>query len=216
MPDVLKAVLNRAEGFTWPFILWNILGTLLLKLIGNHQLFLKVNQWYSSSADFFFTYYTYVGDGLFNVLIAALLLIDNKWRALLMLICFGVSGGLSSLFKKVIFGDFPRPVLYFREQEIAIRTLEGISLPEHFSFPSGHSITAFSAFMLLALFYNNRTVAVCCFVAAALTGFSRVYLSVHFPVDILVGGIIGVGSNVLVLYLTAKFFPSLLEKADLI
>lgn len=214
--DILKSVLNRAEGFIFPFIIWNIIGTLLLKIIGNHQLFLKINQWFSSTADFFFTYYTNVGDGLFNVLVAALLLLDNKWRALLMLICFGVSGGLSSLFKKVIFGDYPRPVLFFREQEITIRTIEGYPLPEHFSFPSGHSITAFSALMLLALMYNNRTIAISCFIAAALAGFSRIYLSVHFPADVLVGGLIGVGSNVLVLYVLAKFYPNLLEKASLI
>jgi len=214
--NTFKWVLNRAETFIWLFLGWNILGTILLKWMGNHQLFLKVNQCYSSSADFFFTYFTYIGDGLFNVILSITLAVNNKWRGLLMFICFAVSGGLSSLFKKVIFGDYPRPVLFFREAEIPIRIIPGISLPEHFSFPSGHSITAFSAFMLIALFYKNRNISVLCFIAAVLTGFSRVYLAVHFPADVLVGGLIGVGSNVLVLYIVAKFYPSFFEKAALL
>jgi membrane-associated phospholipid phosphatase len=211
-----KSVLNRAETFTWFFIGWNIIGTALLKIIGNHQLFLKINQWYSSGFDFFFTYFTYVGDGLFNVFVSVLLLLDNKWRALLLLVCFGVSGGLSTLFKRVIFGDYHRPVLYFQEEGIPIRMIEGLAPPAHYSFPSGHSITAFSAFMLLALFYKKPSISVLCIMAAILTGFSRIYLSAHFPADVLVGGIIGVGSNVLVLYIIAKFYPIWFEKANLL
>ncbi len=214
--SIFKSVLNRAETFTWFFIGWNIIGTSLLKIIGNHQLFLKINQWYSSGFDFFFTYFTYIGDGLFNVFVSALLLLDNKWRALLLLVCFGVSGGLSTLFKRVIFGDYHRPVLYFQEEGIPIRIIDGLAPPAHYSFPSGHSITAFSAFMLLALFYRKPSISVFCIMAAILTGFSRIYLSAHFPADVLVGGIIGVGSNVLVLYIIAKFYPIWFEKANLL
>jgi membrane-associated phospholipid phosphatase len=216
VPNQIQVLLARANGFMWPFVIWSIISTAAMQVVGNHNLFLRINKFFSPAADFFFTYFTYFGDGLFNVILAAILAFRNRWQALLMLICFGVSGGLSSLLKKVIIGDLPRPVLYFREIGVAIRTIPGIDLPEHHTFPSGHSITVFSAFILLSIFVNKNNFGFVFFVLAALTAFSRVYLAVHFPVDVLAGSIIGVASNALVLVICVKYFPKFLEKAELL
>ena len=58
------------------------------------------------------------------------------------------------------------------------------------SFPAGHAATAFAGAMVLA--YAVRRLAVPLFVIAAVIGFSRVYVGVHYPTDVLGGAAIGV------------------------
>jgi undecaprenyl-diphosphatase len=61
--------------------------------------------------------------------------------------------------------------------------------PDQFSFPSGHTITAFAVATPVALFYPALLVGVmfCAFSVAA----SRVLLGMHFLSDVLAGAIIG-------------------------
>ncbi len=59
-----------------------------------------------------------------------------------------------------------------------------------FSFPSGHALSSFSAASVL-LFYDRR-IGFPALALAALIAFSRLYLYVHFPSDILGGAVLGV------------------------
>jgi undecaprenyl-diphosphatase len=61
---------------------------------------------------------------------------------------------------------------------------------DRFSFPSGHTAAAFVMATLLAYFFPLLTIVV--FPWAFLVGFSRIYLGVHYPSDILAGMILGV------------------------
>ena len=70
--------------------------------------------------------------------------------------------------------------------------VDGMSLiacPPDFSFPSGHTTSAFAAATALAIFYPRLGIPALLF--AALMAFSRLYLFVHFPSDIAAGAIIG-------------------------
>jgi undecaprenyl-diphosphatase len=61
--------------------------------------------------------------------------------------------------------------------------------PDQFSFPSGHSITAFAIVIPLGLFYPSLMIGMLfCAVSIAL---SRVLLGLHFMSDVLVGSLIG-------------------------
>jgi len=62
------------------------------------------------------------------------------------------------------------------------------------SFPSGHTSVAFSSAMSLYLAYPKWYVAVPAFTYAASVGYSRMYLGVHYPSDVLAGAVIGAGS----------------------
>jgi membrane-associated phospholipid phosphatase len=60
------------------------------------------------------------------------------------------------------------------------------------SFPSGHTIAAFSAAAVIAQRYrNHRWVPILAYGGAAAIGFSRLTLSAHYPSDVLVGGALG-------------------------
>lgn len=64
-----------------------------------------------------------------------------------------------------------------------------ISQPKDYSFPSGHTLASFeSAF---AIFFNNRKLGIVALIVASVIAFSRLYLYVHFPTDIIAGVILG-------------------------
>lgn len=62
------------------------------------------------------------------------------------------------------------------------------------SFPSGHTSAAFGLATSLSLHYPKWYVVVPSFTWAGLTGYSRMYLGVHYPTDVLAGAALGVGT----------------------
>jgi undecaprenyl-diphosphatase len=87
---------------------------------------------------------------------------------------------------------------------------EMMLVPEaDFRFPSGHATMA-SVVMALGIHYAHAhiknkplryTLYVVAFLWYALVSYSRLYLNVHYPIDVLVGGAVGVFSTILILLL---------------
>lgn len=70
------------------------------------------------------------------------------------------------------------------------------------SFPSGHTSSTFSVVSVLVWTLRENKVVVCLLVLFAfLLAFSRIYVGVHYPFDVLVGAIVGVSSGAVVLKL---------------
>ena len=80
-----------------------------------------------------------------------------------------------------------------------------VGLPHTGAFPSGHSSSAFAAATVIA--WSSRRLAVPAYVLAALVAWSRVYVGVHWPLDVIGGAILGV----LVGTLVVKALPKLSE-----
>ncbi len=62
------------------------------------------------------------------------------------------------------------------------------------SFPSGHTSSAFSIATSLSLNYPKWYVIVPAYAWASATGYSRMYLGVHYPSDVLTGAVLGSGT----------------------
>jgi undecaprenyl-diphosphatase len=67
-----------------------------------------------------------------------------------------------------------------------------VALPASHSFPSGHAATSFACAGTLAPFVSRRGQIVL-YVLAAGIAYSRVYVGVHYPLDIIAGAAIGYG-----------------------
>ena len=90
-----------------------------------------------------------------------------------------------------------RPKTYF-EGRVPIHLIAGVTHSGFSSFPSGHTTTVFALAMILACYSKHKSRAWLFLLPAMLTAYSRIYLSQHFPVDVLIGSLVGVGSSLLV------------------
>jgi undecaprenyl-diphosphatase len=68
--------------------------------------------------------------------------------------------------------------------------------PVTYSFPSGHACSAFAGAWVLSLMWQR--VAALVWALAALIAFSRIYIGVHYPLDVLAGALLGLGVGALV------------------
>ncbi|MBD0328696.1 MAG: phosphatase PAP2 family protein [Thermoleophilia bacterium] len=82
-----------------------------------------------------------------------------------------------------------------------------VSLPEGYSFPSGHATTAFAAAAAVSAFHPRLRLPL--FGLAALVALSRVYLGVHFTTDVLVGAVLGTTIGLASAALTRRVVPRL-------
>ena len=118
-------------------------------------------------------------------ILGLLLLIPKKTRAT------GITVLLSWAFAS-IFGHFILKNLINRPRPCHIdQTFKLlVELPAGTSFPSVHSFQAFAA--ATAIFMNNKKAGIAALVVAALIAFSRMYMFLHFPTDVLCGIVLGI------------------------
>lgn len=75
-----------------------------------------------------------------------------------------------------------------------------------YGFPSNHASNGFATATFLMLLYRKRMVTICAFLWAIGSCYSRMYLGVHFPTDILVGATLGTCIAVAVYFLYKKAY----------
>jgi membrane-associated phospholipid phosphatase len=100
-------------------------------------------------------------------------------------IAFFVASGLNAVIKGFV--DRSRP-----PQAIGYDALVGV--PTSPSFPSGHAMSAFAVAGAIALLAPRLRTPV--LVLAGVIAFSRVYLGVHFWIDVLVGSVLGLAIGI--------------------
>lgn len=100
------------------------------------------------------------------------------------------------IIKKIV--QRPRPCWMNNTVELIV------SMPKDTSFPSGHTMFAFGAATIIFLY--NKWLGIAAYIFAILMGFSRMYLYVHFPTDVLFGGLFGIVFAIAVYYLEKILF----------
>jgi membrane-associated phospholipid phosphatase len=152
--------------------------------------FILLNPYHSKFLNVFFITTTIMGDGIFSVVIAILLfLFKKRFLALMVFSSFAISGILTQLIKMFI--SEARPALFLAKDNYPY-FIENVTLHNFHSFPSGHSTSAFALASILCFAVKNKKWSVVFLLAAALVGYSRIYLGQHFITDVAVGSIIAV------------------------
>lgn len=143
------------------------------------------NNWSNAFLDFVMPKITFLGNvGLIWILAAVIMVIFKKYRknGIMLAISLGCCLIIGNLLLKNIVAR-PRPCWINESVNMLI------SIPLDSSFPSGHTMSAFAA--AAVIMYTNRKWGIAAYILAALIAFSRLYLYVHFPTDIIAGAVIG-------------------------
>lgn len=160
-------------------------------LIGKQSLFLLVNFNGGKVFDFFFRYWSHLGDGLIWLPFLVYVYVKKKKFLIFVISTIFISSLIIQTIKRNKYTDLKRPY-YIVANKSLIHTVEGVEIEEAHSFPSGHTGTAFTLALLVSLMVENGLIVIFFFVYAVLVGFARVYLSQHFPFDVAGGALIAV------------------------
>jgi len=174
-----------------------------------------INKLHNPFLDSFFKYYTFLGSGWIMVFAAAFFLFYQFQMSFLTLIIGAFQTIVTGFFKMIIFPDAPRPLTFLKD-EYPLEMVEDVVRLYYRSFPSGHTMTAFSMATLLALMTNNKHTQLILFIYAFFIGLSRIYLAHHFLSDVVFGAVFGMLVTFLGIFMNSKlsFFknPSLSGK----
>lgn len=168
------------------------LSGVILMLFEKKDLHLFINSIHHHFLDLFFKYFTYVGDGFAIVAVALISLFISKRLSLQIILTGVLVGIISQFFKKVVFGPVPRPSAYFEQLDIPLYLVNNVDMHAAFSFPSGHTTAIFGLTTALLLAQKNAKFDFILITIAFLVGYSRMYLSQHFLIDVFAGSILGV------------------------
>lgn len=162
--------------------------------------FVLLNAFHAPWLDIFFSSFTFLGDGVFVLSIILLLFIfADRMKAFALSCAFLTSGCLIQVLKRIF--QFPRPKLYFEETAFQyLHYVNHVTLHSSYSFPSGHTTSAFALATVLVLSFKKQWLAIPCFLFAMLVGYSRIYLAQHFLFDVMVGAAIGTLSGLMGYY----------------
>lgn len=178
----------------------------LLNLDGGFLLFLQESV-RNPILDNLMIFITSLGNGGMIWIVATIvLLIPKKTRKAGIMSAVALLGSLiinNNIVKNIV--QRPRPFVTFTDLQIIIPT------PSEFSFPSGHTSSSFAA---AAVFYRHlpKKFGIPSVVLAGLIGFSRLYVGVHYPTDVIAGVLMGILLSYLAEYLV-NLFSNKLKKA---
>jgi membrane-associated phospholipid phosphatase len=166
------------------------------------------NQRRTPLGDAFFRYGTHMGEEIAYILVGVILLFYS-YRNLVMIPIVGVIVTAVSALLKEIF-KHPRPFRWFQENGMdgLLQTIEGVTINMGSnSFPSGHTMSAFTLYTFLALCLPRKRISSFVLITLPImVGISRIYLIKHFLQDVLLGALVGVILGILMYKLQYVLF----------
>ena len=180
MLDQASNLYQRARNLT-------ILGGLLLiatsAYLGRIPVFLFLNTDGGAFIDQFFKWATWGAEGWVWIPYLSVVVILFKKDVKLIILNFLLSTIITQIPKHFIWDDITRPILSGIPLN-QIHTVPGVEMHAWNSFPSGHTATAFTLFLLTVYLFPTKWTFAIGFIYAMICAYSRVYLGQHFPMDL--------------------------------
>lgn len=139
--------------------------------------------------------------GIIWIAIAIIFSFTKKYRAcgIAMILALLLSFIFGNVILKNIF-ERPRPSWIDSSVVLLIKN------PTDFSFPSGHSFASFAG--ATAIFMYHKKEGIAALILAGLIAFSRLYLFVHYPSDVILGSLFGIIAGVIAVMIVNKFISN--------
>lgn len=198
MKPGLSDVLRRIKWMVVPYLMILCICLVIKLTFSREEIYFAVNGINNPAGDLLAPYATDLGNGWTAVAISVILLLFSYRKALILASAYAFTS-ISAQIVKYIF-DAPRPKLYFKDQLGRIHFVKGVEVLSLHSFPSGHTVTAFSMTVIFTYWSRNKAWGPLFLLVAILVGYSRMYLSEHFFEDVTAGSVIGVILTVVWIY----------------
>lgn len=149
--------------------------------------------------------FTHLGHGVVWAVFGLIFLFIKKYR-------FNGICIASALVATVIISEFIIKPLFLRERPYMLNPEFILLIPEPSgtSFPSSHTSTSFAS--ALQFFGINRKAGFAALIFAAVVAFTRLYLYVHFPTDILGGIILGISMGLATIFISGIIRQKMSER----
>ena len=185
----LNEILRRIKWFAVPYLLVLCICFVIKIVFTREQIYFAVNGINNPFTDFIAPFVTDIGNGWTAIALAAIMALFSYRKALIIASAYAVTSLFAQVIKHIV--KSPRPKLYFQDQLARIHFVKGMYIDMHDSFPSGHTVTAFSLAVLFSYWSKNKALGPLFLLIAILVGYSRMYLSEHFFEDVTAGSVIG-------------------------
>lgn len=172
-----------------PYLLILLICLVIKLTFTRPEIYFAVNGLNSPAADFLAPYITDLGNGWMTVVIALVLLLFSYRKALIVASSYAITSLFAQVVKYIF--DLPRPQLYFGDKIKHAHFVKGVYILSFNSFPSGHTVTAFTLAVLFTYWCRHKAWAPVFLLLAVMVGYSRMYLSEHFFEDVVAGSVIG-------------------------
>ena len=190
---------QNAVFISLSLILLIVLGLALL-CVPKGELHLLLCDRHTPTRDIFYRYYTQVAEWFPYIVCVAILLFGRLGDGLFASACQAFAALTTQIIKHILVA--PRPLTWFAEHmpDIQLPLAEGVRMNYWLSFPSGHTTSFFALTFAVCVLvtrdarlsiFSRYTIQVLLFIAAALGGYSRIYLSQHFTADVFGGALVG-------------------------
>jgi membrane-associated phospholipid phosphatase len=163
----------------------------------DRRIFLFLNgSFHSRPLDVFMVIITQFGNAWALIPVLALILhrVEGVWlshRFIVIAAALALGGVIGSITKNII--RRRRPLSAFRDDikngTVSVHTV--LELARKKSFPSGHAQTALGAFVAITWYWAGWYTPVL-LVWSLVVSFSRIYLGIHFPLDVAGGAVLGI------------------------
>ena len=156
--------------------------------LGRIPVFLFLNRDFGTIADTVLLGLTYLAEGWMWIPYLIIVGWFFKKDKAIIIYSFAVSTLLTQIPKLLLFPNITRPIASGIAPNL-MHTVKGVTMHQLSSFPSGHTATAFTIFLLTIYLFDRTKMILIGLLYAMLCGYSRIYLGQHFPMDV-GGGII--------------------------
>ncbi|MBO4454697.1 MAG: phosphatase PAP2 family protein [Paludibacteraceae bacterium] len=213
---------------TLSLMLLIVLGSALI-CVPKGELHLFLCDRHTPARDIFYRYYTHVAEWLPYALCVLILLFSKVGHAALAASCIACSELTTQIIKHIV--GAPRPLTWFAENmpDVQLPLVEGVRMNYWLSFPSGHTTSFFALFFALAILVGKKSatlqqeypntrlplglglvltmfiIPATLFILAVLGGYSRIYLSQHFPEDVFGGMCVGLLISIICYAIFSRF-----------
>jgi membrane-associated phospholipid phosphatase len=193
----VNKILKKSVFFIIPVVVFTLFGIFYFSLLNKGDAVIWLNEQHSPFGDIFFKLATFLGDGIFTALVIIALLLYRPYWFIQLLTAVLSNAVVIYILKRHVF-NFNRPLRVL--SDIKPNLVEGVKIHEIYSFPSGHTNSAFVLGLVLTLLVKDKKWGIFFFLIALSTAISRMYLFQHFFMDVYAGALIGVFISLLTFY----------------